>query len=109
MDAVADYGDGGNYTQEEMTVALIVLSVILLIFLCICTCQCYQKYMFEIYYATHPNEAKDPMKRMMNEYNGLKMRGDVNSRRSSDMMLHLDRFGQSPMPCAPYVRDVSNV
>lgn len=91
-----------------MTVALIVLSVILLIFLCICSCQCYQKYMFEIYYATHPNEAKDPMLRICKESRRANTALSNSSYKGSND-LQLDRFGQSPMPCAPYVRDVSNV
>ena len=81
-----------------MKTALIILSVILCIFLCICSCQCYQKFMFEVFHANGSNES------------GNKKKGGSNSSKGSfDVMLPLEGVEQSQMPCAPYVRDVSNV
>ena len=41
------YCPGGNYTQEEMRVALIILIVILCVFFALCTCQCYNRVRYE--------------------------------------------------------------
>lgn len=83
-----------------MKTALIILSVIMCFFLCICACQCYQKFMFEIF---NPRRAL--------EANGHKGKsGSDSSKGSFDVMLPLDGgVCNSQMPCAPYVRDVSNV
>jgi hypothetical protein len=82
--------------------ALIVLSVIMCIFLCICACQCYQKFMFEVFHANGSNESSNKKKAGTG--------GSSNSGRGSfDVMLPLEGVEQSQMPCAPYVRDVSNV
>lgn len=93
-------GDGsGPDTEEEMKWALIVLSIILCIFLCICSCQCYQKFMFEIFNANPSNDSGNKKKA-----------GSHHSPKGSfDVMLPLEGGEQSQMPCAPYVRDVSNV
>ncbi|RWS21848.1 hypothetical protein B4U80_07223 [Leptotrombidium deliense] len=39
---------GGNYTTEEMTIALIVLAIVMTISFIICSCQCYQKVIWEL-------------------------------------------------------------
>uniref|UniRef100_T1KY24 Uncharacterized protein n=1 Tax=Tetranychus urticae TaxID=32264 RepID=T1KY24_TETUR len=46
--AGVDWTAGGNYTEEEMVVALIVVGIIMSVSLLICACQCYQKVLWEI-------------------------------------------------------------
>lgn len=46
--AGGDWTLGGNYTEEEMIVAVIVVGIIMTVSLMICACQCYQKVMWEI-------------------------------------------------------------
>ncbi|RWS07789.1 hypothetical protein B4U79_10516 [Dinothrombium tinctorium] len=46
--AGADWNVGGNYTTEEMTIALIVLAIVMTISFVICSCQCYQKVVWEL-------------------------------------------------------------
>ncbi|RWS24282.1 hypothetical protein B4U80_01424 [Leptotrombidium deliense] len=43
-----DWTAGGNYTTEEMTIALIVLAIVMTISFIICSCQCYQKVIWEL-------------------------------------------------------------
>ncbi|XP_074600349.1 uncharacterized protein LOC141854534 [Brevipalpus obovatus] len=46
--ASGDWTLGGNYTEEEMVVAAIVVGIIMTVSVLICLCQCYQKVIWEI-------------------------------------------------------------
>lgn len=39
---------GGNYTAEEMKLALVILAFILISFLTVCICQIYQRVLWEM-------------------------------------------------------------
>lgn len=124
-----DFG-GGNYTDDEMRVALIILSIILIIFLAICSCQCYQKFVWEIIYdegrklpskkysfvggiAANSSKGWKKKKKSTNgdddEGDGDSTSLDVTRLQIPEAYIPLDPSQPiSQMPCAPYVRDMSS-
>lgn len=95
-------GTTGNYTEEEMRMALIILSIILSIFLAILSCQCYQKILYELIqnggsgaggggHCGHADEEE------------CQEVGCKGSKVSADIP---ENEGK-PLPCAPYSRQAS--